>query len=107
MTLPLQIITILVIVFGTMLTRFIPFIIFKQDKPLPKTIEYLGSVLPVAMFGLLVVYALKDIKWQHSNELIPAVIAIILIIIVHIWKRDMLISILIGTVSYMLLIQLI
>lgn len=107
MTIAEQLITIFSVTIATMLTRFLPFIVFKGDKPLPELIEYLGRVLPPAVFGLLVVYALKDIKWSLPSANIPAILAITLIIVLHSWKRNMLLSIAVGTLYYMLLIRLV
>lgn len=60
MTLTQQAITILMVVLGTLITRFLPFIVFPAGKPTPKYIQYLGKVLPSAVFGLLVVYCLRN-----------------------------------------------
>ena len=66
MTLTQQIIMIGVVVLGTMVTRFLPFLIFPQGKTPPKFVQYLGTVLPTAVIGLLVVYGLKDAPVQHT-----------------------------------------
>lgn len=107
MTLSEQIITIGVIVLGTMLTRFLPFLIFPAQKPTPKYIQYLGKVLPAAVFGLLIVYCLKDVSLLSGSHGIPELISIVLVIVLHLWKRQMLLSIAGGTVCYMLLVQLV
>ena len=100
MTVTQQIITVAVVVFATMLTRYIPFVFFPAGKPTPKYISYLGTVLPSAIFGLLVVYCLKDVS--HG---LPELIAIAAVVALHLWKRQMLLSIAGGTVCYMLLVQ--
>ncbi|WP_414048986.1 branched-chain amino acid transporter permease [Macrococcus animalis] len=107
MTLGQQLIIIFCVALATMITRYLPFMIFKDDKPLPEIIEYMGRVLPPAVFALLVVYALKDIKWLIPSANIPAVLAITLIIVLHAWKRNMLLSISIGTIYYMIVLRLI
>lgn len=107
MTLTQQLITIGVIVLGTMLTRFLPFLIFPAQKPTPKYIQYLGKVLPSAVFGLLVIYCLKDVSLLSGSHGIPELISIALVIALHLWKRQMLLSIAGGTVCYMLLVQLV
>lgn len=107
MTISQQIITIGAVVLGTMLTRFLAFIIFPADKPTPKYITYLGKVLPAAAFGLLVIYCLKDVTFLNSNYGLPELISIIVVIALHIWKRQMLLSIACGTICYMLLVQLV
>lgn len=105
MTLPQQIITILVIVLGTMATRFLPFLLFPAGRPTPKYIRYLGRVLPGAVFALLVVYCLKDVSLFTGSHGLPELISIALVVLLHLWKRQMLLSIAGGTVCYMLLVQ--
>ena len=98
---------IAVVVLGTMATRFLPFIIFPAGKPTPKYVQYLGDVLPFAVIGLLVVYSLKGtvvLSWPYG---IPEAIAIICIVLLHLWRKNMLLSIAAGTVIYMLLVQLV
>lgn len=92
---------------GTMLTRFLPFLLFPAGKPTPKYIQYLGTVLPSAVFGLLVVYCLKNVSLLEGSHGIPELISIVFVIVLHIWKRQMLFSIAGGTILYMLLIQLV
>ncbi len=107
MTLTQQIITIGMVVLGTMLTRFLPFILFPSGKPTPKYIQYLGNVLPSAVFGLLVVYCLKNVNLFSGSHGIPEAIAIAVVAALHLWKRQMLLSIAGGTICYMLLVQLV
>lgn len=105
MTVRQQIITIAAVVLATVLTRFLPFLIFPQNKTTPKFIRYLGDALPPAIFGMLVIYCLKDIDIFSSSHGIPELIAVAATAGVHIWKRNMLLSIAAGTVVYMLLVQ--
>lgn len=107
MTLPQQIITIGVIVLGTMLTRFLPFILFPQGKETPKYIQYLGKILPSAVFGLLIIYCLKNVSITGGSHGIPELISIAVVIGFHLFKRNMLLSIAGGTICYMLLVQLV
>lgn len=107
MTLTQQIITIGMIVLGTMLTRFLPFLLFPAGKPTPKYIQYLGKVLPSAVFGLLIIYCLKGVSILGGSHGIPELISIVLVVLLHLWKRQMLLSIAGGTICYMLLIQLV
>ena len=95
-----------IVVFGTMLTRFLPFLIFGRKKEAPKYIQYLGKVLPAAVFGLLVVYCLKDVNLFTGSHGLPEAIAILAVVLLHVWKRQMLLSIAGGTVCYMVLLQL-
>ena len=105
MTLTQQIITISMVILGTMATRFLPFILFPTGKPTPKYIQYLGKVLPAAVFGLLVIYSLKDTRLLSGSHGLPELIAIVVVIALHLAKRQMLLSIAGGTVVYMLLVQ--
>lgn len=107
MTLTEQIVTIAAIVVATMLTRFIPFLLFPAGKPTPKYIQYLGKVLPAAVFGLLVIYCLKDVSLFAGSHGIPELISIAFVIALHLWKKQMLLSIAGGTICYMLLVQLV
>lgn len=89
----------------TILLRFLPFLIFRKDPP--KYISYLGKVLPPAIIGMLVIYCLKDVTpWVHPFG-IPELIAAACVVGTQLWKRNTLISILTGTVVYMLLVQLV
>jgi len=107
MTVQQQLITIGLCVLGTMLTRFLPFILFPAGKPTPKFIRYLGKALPGAVFGMLVVYCLKNVNLLGGSHGLPELIAIAIVVGLHLWKRQMLLSIAGGTISYMLLVQLV
>lgn len=107
MTLTQQMITISVVVLGTMATRFLPFLFFPQGKETPAYVQYLGKVLPPAVFGLLIVYCLKDVSLFSGMHAVPELISIGLVAVLHLWKRQMLLSIAGGTVCYMLLVQFI
>lgn len=99
-----KIITIAAVVLGTMTTRFLPFIIFPEGKTPPRFVTYLGKVLPYAVIGLLVVYCMKDAVFMSYHGL-PELISIACIIAVHKWKKNMFLSMAVGTVIYMLLVQ--
>ncbi len=104
MTTTQSVITILVVVFGTMVTRFLPFLIFPETKTPPPYITYLGKVLPYAVIGLLVVYCLKDAVFSKFHSF-PEFIATCFIVLIHRWKKNTLLSIGGGTVLYMILVQ--
>ena len=89
---------------GTMVTRFLPFLIFPEGKEPPEFIQYLGKVLPYAVIGLLVIYCLKDVLGSGTYG-IPEFLAIAFIVLLHRWKKNILLSIGGGTVFYMLLVQ--
>ncbi len=104
MTLTEQIITVSMVVLGTLITRFLPFIVFPAGKPTPKYIQFLGKFLPAAVFGLLVIYCLRNVSLVSGSHGIPELISIAVVIGMHLWKRQMLISIAGGTICYMLLV---
>ena len=98
---------IFVAVLVTAATRFIPFLIFRKKESTPAIITYLGQVLPCAIIGMLVVYCLKDIQFLRAPFGAPELIACGVVALLHIWKRNSLLSIGVGTVCYMLLVQLV
>ncbi len=101
------VVTIFVITLVTAALRFIPFLIFGGNKPVPKYITYLGKVLPYSIMAMLVVYCLKGISFLKAPFGLPELICAALVVILHVWKRNTLLSIICGTLCYMLLIQLI
>ena len=105
MTVIQRIITIAICVQGTMTTRFLPFIVFSEKRKTPVYIQYLGKALPSAIFGMLVVYCLKNVEILGGSHGFPEAIAILFTVLLHLWKRQMLLSIAGGTICYMLLIQ--
>ena len=98
-------ILIAVMAIVTMLLRFLPFIIFRKETP--EYISYLGRVLPAALIGMLVIYCLKDTSFTEAPHGIPELIAAGIVVLLQAWKRNSLLSILSGTVIYMLLVQLV
>lgn len=107
MTLVQQIITIAMCVLATMATRFLPFLVFSDKRPTPKYVQYLGKALPAAVFGMLVIYCLKNTDLSGPTHGLPELISVAVTAAVHLWKKNMLLSILIGTVCNMLLVQLV
>ena len=99
--------SIAVIALITAALRFLPFIIFKNEKKTPAIITKLGRILPFAVMGMLVVYCLKDVSFTSLSGFVPALISCLLVAGLYIWKRNTLISIVCGTVCYMLLVQLV
>lgn len=97
-------VTIGAVVLGTMATRFLPFLVFPKGKTPPKFVQYLGKVLPCAAIGLLVVYCFKDVASSGTYG-IPEILSVLLIIVLHKWKKNTLLSIGGGTALYMLLVQ--
>ena len=107
MTLTQQIITVAMCVIGTLLMRALPFLVFSSEKPTPKLLGYLGAVLPAAVFGMLVVYCLKGVDLSLASHGLPELIAICAVVGIHLWRRNMLLSIFSGTALYMVLVQLV
>ena len=107
MTTGQAVITIAAVVLGTMTTRFLPFLLFPADKPIPKYIRYLGEVLPFAVIGMLVVYCLKGTEMTAWPFGLPEIIASAAVILLHKLKKNMLLSIAGGTLCYMLLVQVV
>lgn len=98
---------IAVIALVTAALRFLPFLIFGENRKTPALISYLGQVLPYAIMGMLVVYCLKDATLTSAPFGIPEAIGCAVVALLHIWKRNTLLSIGAGTVCYMLLVQFI
>ena len=89
----------------TMGLRFLPFLIFGENRKTPPLISYLGQVLPYAIMGMLVVYCLKDMNLTAAPFGIPEILGCAVVALLHFWKRNTLLSIGAGTVCYMLLVQ--
>lgn len=98
---------ILVVAITTFSTRVIPFLVFPKGKAIPKTVQYLGKVLTPAVIGMLVVYCLKNTPVLTSPYGIPELVSVLVVAVLHVWKRNNLLSIGVGTVLYMFLIQVV
>lgn len=94
-----------VVALCTALTRFLPFLVFDGKRPVPPVIRYLGAVLPCAVMAMLVVYCLKDISFGSLLGWLPYAVSVAVVAILHICKRNTLLSIVVGTVCYMVLIR--
>jgi branched-subunit amino acid transport protein AzlD len=102
-----QLILIAVMALGTAITRFTPFVVFPQNRPVPSVVRYLGQVLPYAVMGLLVVYCLKDVSVTTTPYGLPELIAVVSVVALYAWKRNILLSVGGGTVLYMVLVQVV
>lgn len=107
MTVFQQFLTIAICALGTMLTRFLPFLIFRDNRPVPPIIQYLGKALPLAVFGMLIIYCLRNVDFLSGWHGLPELISIAFVVLLHLWRRQMLLSVAGGTVCYMLLVQLV
>ena len=96
---------IAIIALITAALRFLPFLIFRENRKTPPLVSYLGQVLPYAIMGMLVIYCLKGVSFAAFPFGIPEMIGCLVVILLHIWKRNTLLSIGAGTVCYMLLVQ--
>ena len=100
-----MVMTVAIVVAGTLLTRFSAFLIFPPGKKAPDLVQYLGKALPAAVMGMLVVYTFKDTIVLSYPYGIPELIALLVTVGMHVWRRNMFMSIGAGTVVYMILIQ--
>lgn len=100
-------IQIMVIALVTAALRFLPFLVFPEGKKRPRVITYLGSVLPFGVMAMLVIYCLKSVSvlaWPYG---IPELLAILGVVLLHLWRKNTLLSIFGGTAIYMLLVQVV
>ena len=105
MTLTQEMLTVAAVVAGTMVTRFLPFIIFPANKKTPPAITFLGQMLPAAVMGLLVIYCFKDVSFLSGTHGIPELLATVVTVLLQVFVRNMLLTIAGGTIFYMYLVQ--
>lgn len=103
----LSLLIILVVSITTFTTRVIPFLLFPKGKEIPKVVQYLGKMLTPAVIGMLVIYCLKNSNVFSGAHGIPELICVAVVVLLHIWKRNNLLSIGVGTVLYMFLVQVV
>ena len=96
-----------IIALVTIALRFLPFLVFSGNRKTPKPIEKLGRALPYAAMGMLVVYCLKNVSFKSMEGFLPELIACAIVAGMHLWRRNTLLSILSGTICYMLLVQMV
>ena len=96
---------VVIAAFVTVGLRFLPFLIFRENRKTPPAIQHLGQVLPCAIMGMLVVYCLKDLSFLQTARWLPQLFSCAVVAGLHIWKRNTLLSIGVGTVCYMILVQ--
>ena len=97
--------TLAVIALVTAITRFLPFVIFTGGKKTPRLVEKLGRLLPFAIMGMLVVYCLRSVSFADMGTWFPALLSVIVVSAVYVWRKNTLASIIAGTVCYMILVQ--
>ena len=96
-------IIIIIVSIGTMITRYLPFFVFKSDRQTPAIVQYLGKTLPFATIGMLVIFCLRNVSLRDGAYAIPEFLSILLITGIHLWKRNTLLSISLGVLFYMVL----
>lgn len=102
-----SLVIIAVVAVATFATRAASFVIFPKGKEVPESVKYIGMVLPPAVIGMLVVYCLKTTSVFAYPYGIPELIACLVVIALHVWKRNILLSVGVGTVLYMVLVQMV
>lgn len=105
MTLSQQIITLAIVIIATVLTRFLPYLAFPEGKKIPDFVRYLGRYLGPAVFGMLVVYCFKNVSFTSGSHGIPELLASAAVILLYLWKRNMVVPLAGGTILYMILVQ--
>lgn len=100
---------IIILVMGlmTLATRIIPVLIFGRGEKVPDYILYLGKVVPYTAMGLLIVYCLKDVPVLEAPHALPEIISLAVVTITYLWKRNSILSVVIGTLLYMVLVQMV
>ena len=98
---------IAVIAIMTAALRFFPFAVFSRDKKTPQFVLWLGKALPFAVMGMLVVYCLKGVSFLSAPYGIPELVSCAAVVLLHVWKRNSVISIAGGTALYILIVNLI
>lgn len=107
MNITYSLLIIAVVSICTILLRALPFLVFGGKKEVPDTIKYLGKTLPPAIMAVLVVYCLRNTSFLDGNHGIPEIVSVLVVTALHIWKKNILLSIGLGTVCYMIFVQVI
>ena len=97
---------VFVIALVTAALRFLPFLMFRGERKTPRIIEKLGGLLPYAVMGMLVVYRLRDVHFTSPVGFVPSIVACLVVGVLYVWRRNTLVSIVVGTATYMLLLRL-
>ncbi len=100
-----QILTIAIVILALQLCRWVAFWAFPAHKPIPAYVQYLGKVLPASVFGMLVIYCYKNVDIFSQYHGIAEFLAGAVVLILHFWKKNMFLSIAVGTLLYMYLVQ--
>jgi len=106
MTLSQEVLTIVIVAAGTVFTRLLSFAVFPSGRKTPTFVRYLGTVLPPAVLGMLVIYCYKNINLTSTSHGLPELFAGLVVVILQKWRKNMFLSIIVGTILYMTLIRL-
>ena len=99
-------VTVDLVALTTAAIRFAPFLLFPNGKKVPDFVQWLGKQLPRAVMAMLVIYCLKDVSFSQAADWIPALVGVAVTAAVHVWKKQMILSISAGTIIYMVLLRL-
>ncbi|MBO6128827.1 MAG: AzlD domain-containing protein [Pseudobutyrivibrio sp.] len=102
-----EIIVMLAMGIATLATRILPVLIFGRGKKVPDYILYLGKVVPYTAMGLLIVYCFKDLSITTKPHALPELIGMVIVVASYLWRRNTILSVVIGTVAYMIMVQFI
>lgn len=102
-----SVLIVVVAALATLFTRALPFAVFGGKRKVPEVVKYLGKALPCAIMSILAVYCLKGVTLFSGNHGLPEILAVALVVLLHLWKKNTLLSIGLGTGFYMLLVQVI
>lgn len=91
----------------TFLTRVLPFLLFDRGESPPRLVLYLGRVLPPAIIAMLIIYCLRGISFTAPAGWAPQLISVAVVVVLHLWKKNNLLSIFGGTILYMVLVQVV
>ena len=91
----------------TFLTRALPFLLFDRGGNPPRVVLYLGKYLPAGVIAMLIVYCLKSVRFSQAGQWLPAVLACAAVVGLHLWRRNNMLSIMGGTIFYMILVQVV
>lgn len=101
------VLSVIVMALITFITRALPFLLFDRGESPPKIVLYLGRLLPPAVIAMLIVYCLRNIDLLSGAHGLPELLSIAAVVLLHLWKRNNLLSIFGGTLLYMVLVQLV
>ncbi|MDR1569353.1 MAG: AzlD domain-containing protein [Oscillospiraceae bacterium] len=100
------VITIVIIAICTLITRALPFWLFSGERAAPRFLPYLGSALPYAVIGMLIIYCLRDFSFAQPSRALSQGIGVAVTAALYLWRKHSLIAIVGGTAAYMLALRI-